>query len=104
MLQHAGMPLNIDVRPVPLDSNEIPQLAADDIVSPEIEHWPDTPATRALANHANLINRNVFARLADRYTQKQLIDSLGLATAPWQLVDGAANAQSLHHNLGDRVL
>ena len=104
MLKHAGMPLNIDVRPLALDSKEIPQPAPNDLVSPEIEHWPDTPATRALADHPNLVNRNVFARLADRRSQKQLIDDLNLATAPWHNIDHSTKAEMLHQELGERVL
>ncbi|MFA5630245.1 MAG: 5-(carboxyamino)imidazole ribonucleotide synthase [Porticoccaceae bacterium] len=104
MLRHAGMPLDIDVCPVALDSTEIPAPGADDIISPEIEHWPDTPATRALAEHPNLVNRTVFARLADRLTQKQLIDSLGLATAPWREVDESITVGTLYQTLGKKVL
>src|SRR6056300_34511 len=87
MLKHAGMPLDIDVRPIALDSTSVPQPSPSDLVFPEIEHWPNTPATSILANHPNLVNRDVFARLADRLNQKQLIDSLGLSTAPWHNVD-----------------
>jgi 5-(carboxyamino)imidazole ribonucleotide synthase len=104
MLQHAGMPLNLDVRPVALDSTDIPQPVDSDIVTPEIEHWPDTEATRTLSKHPNLINRNVFDRLADRFTQKQLIDKLALATAPWQLVDADTSAEQLYQRLGTRFL
>lgn len=104
MLKHAGMPLNIDVRPVALDSTTVPAPGPQDLVSPEIEHWPDTPATRALASSDNLINRTVFARLADRLPQKQLLDHLGLATAPWHNVDNSISAAELYADLGDRVL
>jgi len=104
MLKHAGMPLAIDVRPIALDSTDVPLPGWDDIVSPEIEHWPDTPATRALAEHPGLINGPVFARLADRLSQKQLLDDLGLATAPWRVVDHQLEAADLHSALGPRVL
>jgi len=104
MLRHAGMPLAIDVNPIALDNSLAPKLGIDDIVTPEIEHWPDSPATRALASHPNFINRPVFARLADRLSQKALIDELGLATAPWLPVGAASIADELHRNLGDRVL
>lgn len=104
MLKHAGMPLNIDVRPVALDSTEIPQPDTNDLVSPEIEHWPDSPATKVLAGHPNLVNRNVFARLADRLTQKQLIDELNLATAPWHNIDNNIAVETLYQDLGEKVL
>jgi 5-(carboxyamino)imidazole ribonucleotide synthase len=104
MLRHAAMPLNIEVRPIALDSTDIPAPGADDIVSPEIEHWPDTPATRVLADHPKLVNSPVFARLADRLTQKQLLDSLDLATAPWRVVDDSISNTELFRELGARVL
>ncbi len=104
MLGHAGQPLAIDVRPVPLDASDPPVTAPTDVVSPEIEHWPDTPATRVLAEHPGLVNRGVFARLADRFTQKSLIDELALATAPWRLVEADTTEQQLYHSLGERVL
>lgn len=104
MLKHAGMPLDIDVRPVALDSTDLPQTTPEDLVSPEIEHWPDTPVTRLLADHPNLINRDVFGRLADRLTQKQLLDKLNLATARWRPVDETVTADQLYDALGGRVL
>ncbi|NIR98922.1 MAG: hypothetical protein GWO39_12560, partial [Gammaproteobacteria bacterium] len=36
MLSHAGQPLAVDVRPVPLDAQRAPDTAPEDIVSPEI--------------------------------------------------------------------
>lgn len=104
MLQHAGIPLDLDVHPVPLDTLEVPQPGPNDIVTPEIEHWPATPATEALASHPNLVNRDVFSRLADRLTQKQLMDDLNLATAPWLLVDDSLTTEQLYNRLGDRLL
>ena len=104
MLKHAGMPLAIDVRPVALDSEDVPAPDPDHLVCPEIEHWPDTPATRALATHPRLVNRDVFARLADRLTQKQLLDSLQLATAPWHNIDDSIATDQLYRDLGERVL
>ncbi|MCT7655757.1 ATP-grasp domain-containing protein [Oceanimonas sp. NS1] len=50
------------------------------------------------------MNLNTFPILADRYTQKSLIDKLGLATAPWQLVQSDTSAEDLHNVLGERVL
>ncbi|MGD9660080.1 MAG: 5-(carboxyamino)imidazole ribonucleotide synthase [Porticoccaceae bacterium] len=104
MLKHAGMPLDIDVRPVALDSTEIPSTAGDDIVTPEIEHWPITPATTTLANHSNLVNRSVFGLLADRLSQKQLLDRLKLATAPWRQVEDHTCEEDLYSTLGEQVL
>jgi 5-(carboxyamino)imidazole ribonucleotide synthase len=104
MLQTAGRPLNLDVRPVAIDASEAPALDARDIVTAEREQWPESVATHALAQHPRFINSTVFGRLADRKTQKTLIDELGLATAPWAHVDESTQAADLHHKFGERVL
>ncbi|MYM62848.1 5-(carboxyamino)imidazole ribonucleotide synthase [Pseudomaricurvus sp. HS19] len=104
MLKHAAMPLAVEAIPVDIDSEQLPELAADDLVTAERELWPDTPVTQALANHPNFLNLHVFGRLADRYTQKQLLDDLGLATSPWLLVDDTVSADDVYSKLGERAL
>ncbi|MFO1390123.1 5-(carboxyamino)imidazole ribonucleotide synthase [Cellvibrio sp.] len=104
MLKHAGMPLALDVRPVDINESSAPALQADDLVTAEREQWPDTLVTQTLAQHAHFVNKPVFGRLADRKTQKELIDSLGLATAPWRNVANDINANELRDQLGERVL
>lgn len=104
MLKHAGMPLALDVRPVDINEVSAPALQPDDLVTAEREQWPDTLITHTLAQHPHFINKNVFGRLADRKTQKELIDSLGLSTAPWRNVAGDITANELYDQLGDRVL
>lgn len=104
MLRHAAMPLDVDVRPVDIDAAELPALQPTDIVTAEREQWPDTPVTRALAAHPNFINRDVFGRLADRLSQKQLIDDLRLSTAPWCLVDDTLQAAEVYQRFGPRAL
>lgn len=104
MLQHAAMPLALDVRPVDINETSAPALQPDDLVTAEREQWPDTLVTHTLAQHPHFINQQVFGRLADRKTQKELIDSLGLNTAPWRNVAGDITANELHNQLGERVL
>jgi 5-(carboxyamino)imidazole ribonucleotide synthase len=104
MLQHAGMPLALDVCPIDINESSAPALAAEDLVTAEREQWPETLVTRALAQHPRFINKNVFGRLADRKTQKELIDSLGIATAPWRNVANDISANELRDQLGERVL
>ena len=104
MLKHAGMPLALDVRPVDINESCAPAVQADDLVTAEREQWPDTLVTHTLAQHSNFVNKFVFGRLADRKTQKELIDSLGLATAPWRNVANDINANELRDQLGERVL
>lgn len=104
MLKHAGMPLALDVCPVDINEGIAPALAPTDLVTAEREQWPETLVTHALAQHPRFINRTVFGRLADRKTQKELIDSLGIATAPWRNVANDVTANELRDQLGERVL
>jgi 5-(carboxyamino)imidazole ribonucleotide synthase len=104
MLKQAGNPINLDVKPIGIEADNVPELAADDIVTAEQELWPDTAATQVLSSHKHFINSAVFGRLADRLTQKQLLDELQLATAPWQHVTAETEAAALHKSYGARVL
>lgn len=104
MLQTAGRPLHLDVRPVDIETPQAPLLQSDDLVTAEREQWPASLATDTLAAHPRFINRDVFGLLADRKTQKQLIDELQLATAPWQAVEADTTEAGLHRLLGERVL
>ena len=70
----------------------------------ERELWPQTPVTEVLANHPNFVNLHVFGRLADRYTQKSLLDDLGIKTSPWQLVDDTLTAAEIYEQMGERAL
>lgn len=104
MLKQAANPLGLDVQPVDIDSTTPIQLGADDLVTAEREQWPETDITQQLANHPNFVNLAVFPTLADRKTQKELIDRLDLATAPWRAVGSTTSAHNLHDQLGPRVL
>lgn len=104
MMQHAAMPLDICVKPVCLTTEEPVFPADNDVVTAEIEAWPENPATESLYNHPNFVNKQVFSRLADRLTQKQLIDSLDIATAAWINVEATTTAADIETQLGDRVL
>lgn len=104
MLLTAGRPLDLDVIPVDIDGGCEPDLRSDDIVTAEREQWPENAVTRALAAHPRFVNREVFPRLADRFTQKTLIDSLELATAPWRAVEVDTREDGLHEAMGDAVL
>ncbi|PYB07263.1 5-(carboxyamino)imidazole ribonucleotide synthase, partial [Serratia marcescens] len=74
------------------------------VITAEIERWPETALTRELATHSAFVNRDIFPRLADRLTQKQLLDQLGLATAPWQLLAGAAEWPQVFASLGELAI
>ncbi|WP_017445073.1 5-(carboxyamino)imidazole ribonucleotide synthase [Gayadomonas joobiniege] len=104
MLQHAAVPLGINVKPVDIDAAQTPTLGHADVVTAEREQWPETQVTKVLSEHNNFTNKDFFATIADRYKQKSLLDKLELATAPWQLVETETSAAQLHENLGDKVL
>ncbi|STU60719.1 phosphoribosylaminoimidazole carboxylase ATPase subunit [Klebsiella pneumoniae subsp. ozaenae] len=86
MLRQAGEPLGIAVWPVGLEADPEAVPFQQSVITAEIERWPETALTRELARHPAFVNRDVFPIIADRLTQKQLFDKLGLATAPWQLL------------------
>jgi 5-(carboxyamino)imidazole ribonucleotide synthase len=104
MLKQAGTPLGIDVRPVDIESTDTLALQPTDIVTAEREEWPETVATKQLATHNNFVNLSTFPQLADRLTQKQWLDRLELATAPWFPVEAGSTATTAHKTLGERVL
>lgn len=104
MLHQAGSSLGLDVRPVDIEQAELPELLASDVVTAEREDWPDTHITHLLARHPEFINQQIFSRLADRYSQKQLLNQLQLPTAQWQNFTADTNLSDLHAQLGPRVL
>lgn len=104
MLKHAATPLALDVEPVDIENHHALHLAEGDIITAEREQWPETDATTQLAAHPGFVNKDVFATLADRFTQKSLIDELDLATAPWFNIDDNSCEAELHAALGERVL
>lgn len=87
MLRQAGEPLGIAVYPVGLDADPTALPIADSVITAEIERWPETALTRELASHPAFVNRDIFPRLADRLTQKQLLDQLQWHSAyPFRLL------------------
>lgn len=104
MLRQAGEPLGIAVYPVGLDAEPEAVPFQQSVITAEIERWPETALTRELATHNAFVNRDIFPRLADRLTQKQLLDQLGLATAPWQLLADAAQWPQVFSQLGELAI
>ena len=104
MLQHAAMPLALTVNTIDIHATEVPDLNDDDIVTVELEHWPDTAVTTSLSSHPNFLNRESLKIFADRSIQKNLLDKLELPHARWQLVDDNTTAVSLHNTLGKNIL
>lgn len=103
MLRYAGAPLDIDVHPLAFDAPTF-EIEPNSLITAEIERWVDTPLTQLLGNHPNFVNLNVFGKLADRFTQKSLLDQLSLATSPWQLLETPAQWQQVFENIGEKVV
>ncbi|WP_260979347.1 ATP-grasp domain-containing protein, partial [Yersinia enterocolitica] len=104
MLRQAGEPLGIAVYPVGLDAEPEAVPYQNSVITAEIERWPETALTRELATHTAFVNRDIFPQLADRLTQKQLLDSLNLATAPWQLLASASEWPHIFTTLGELAI
>jgi len=104
MLRQAGEPLGIAVWPVGLDAEPEAVPFHQSVITAEIERWPETALTRELARHNAFVNRDVFPIIADRLTQKQLFDKLGLATAPWQLLSDKREWDDVFAMLGDLAI
>jgi len=104
MLRQAGEPLGIAVYPVGLDAEPEALPIQQSVITAEIERWPETALTRELARHPAFVNREIFPLLADRLTQKQLLDRLGLATAPWQLLSSAQAWPQVFSRLGELAI
>ena len=104
MLRQAGEPLGIAVWPVGLDAEPEAVPFHQSVITAEIERWPETALTRELARHNAFVNRDVFPIIADRLTQKQLFDKLGLATAPWQLLSDKSEWNDVFAMLGDLAI
>lgn len=103
MLTYAGRPLDIDVQPLAFDGEPI-NLPENCRITAEIERWPDTPLTQQLSQHAHFINRSVFGLLADRFSQKSLLDQLALPTSPWQLVKRAEDFSKIFQQIGEKLV
>lgn len=104
MLQHAAMPLSLPVRTIDIHATKVPKLNGNDIVTVELEHWPETAVTRSLTSHPNFLNREGLKIFADRLLQKQLLDDLDLPHAKWHKVTSETTAISLGKSLGEQVV
>lgn len=103
MLRYAGAPLDINVLPLAFDA-PLFEIEHHALITAEIERWQHTPLTTALASHPNFINRTTFGLLADRYSQKSLLDELNLATAPWLRLDTAQQWPQVFQHISEKVV
>ncbi|NBI13613.1 5-(carboxyamino)imidazole ribonucleotide synthase [[Haemophilus] felis] len=103
MLRYAGAPLDIEVQPLAFDA-PVFDIPENSLITAEIEHWEPTPLAEHLARHPNFVNQSVSGKLADRLSQKSLLDELGLATSPWCLLSSAEQLPQFFANIGEKVV
>ncbi|OOF45583.1 5-(carboxyamino)imidazole ribonucleotide synthase [Rodentibacter trehalosifermentans] len=103
MLRYAGAPLDIQVEPLAFNA-PVFDLPKDAVITAEIERWEKTPLTELLGSHPNFVNQPIFGLLADRLTQKSLLDELGLSTSPWSLLENKEQWQEVFQNIGEKVV
>ncbi|TDK66557.1 5-(carboxyamino)imidazole ribonucleotide synthase [Sapientia aquatica] len=101
MLQEAGLRIGVDVTTLNIDGDTLPDN--DTIITAEREHWPTNAFTQAIENHPNWLNKATFAALANRISQKKLLDQLGLATSPWLELNPSISQEAIHQKLGPDV-
>lgn len=103
MLRYAGAPLDIHVQPLAFD-DQLSDIEPDGIITAEIERWESTPLTEMLSAHRNFVNKEIFGKLADRLTQKSLLDELALPTAPWCLLKSAVQFPEIFSKISKKVV
>jgi 5-(carboxyamino)imidazole ribonucleotide synthase len=113
MLQQAGQRIGIDVRLLDVDGAPLPsplpdpfpcQFPQPDVrITVEREHWPVNAWTDALQHHPGWLNGAALAVLSNRIHQKNLLDQLGLPTAPWCVPQRGMTRAALHQQLGPDV-
>lgn len=75
-----------------------------DIVTVEREHLPDSPLIARLREHPGFAAERAVRLLADRRSQKRLLDELGIATADWVLAESAQDIEALARACGSAVI
>lgn len=105
MLQQAGAPLQLEVVPVHPVGEQPVELLDNDVITVEIEHWPENPVGNQLKSHPNFRNATALHSVIDRKRQKELLDRLDVPTAPWVNLDAtAADLTTALESLGEAAV
>lgn len=75
-----------------------------DIITAELEHLGDTELLNSVKATKSWQNATAFEILPTREKQKQMLDELQVATAPWQFLSTEADLQNAHEKLGDKLV
>lgn len=86
---------------VPADADT---LARYDAVTVEREAFPDTGPGRELADSDRCVARGALSVIPDRFTQKSMLDDLGIATAPWRALDNEGDLAAALSDWGPVVV
>ncbi|MEZ5525756.1 MAG: ATP-grasp domain-containing protein [Pseudomonadales bacterium] len=74
------------------------------IITAELEHLGDTPLLNSIKATRSWQNAQAFEVLPTREKQKQMLDQLEVATAPWRFLDTEADLLAAHDQLGERLV
>jgi len=75
-----------------------------DIITAELEHLGDTPLLNSVKATKSWCNGTAFEILPTREKQKEMLDELQVATAPWQFLSAEADLASAHETLGQKLV
>lgn len=95
---------------VPGTSNLRLHMSLDDIeqrypvITAELEHLGDTPLLNSVRATQSWCNGMAFEILPTREKQKQMLDELGVASAPWQFLASETDLAKAHETLGDKLV
>lgn len=104
MLQQAAAPIHLEVTPVEPDAEALLALTDTDVITVELEHWPDSPRGLQLKQHANFLNASALHAVIDRQRQKSLLDRLQVPTSPWVALDSAKNLPEQLASVGEAAV
>lgn len=105
MLRQAGEPLGIRVSLIGEDTISLEKnCLSQSTITAEIESWPKTAITSELSQHPAFMNRDCFTILADRLTQKCLLDKLALPVTPWLPLSSKSDWPKIFEVLGSEVI
>ncbi|WP_347330645.1 5-(carboxyamino)imidazole ribonucleotide synthase [Marinimicrobium locisalis] len=104
MLQQAAAPMQVRVMPVNPAGEEPLELNDSDVITVELEYWPDTPRGLQLKDHPNFLNATTLHSVIDRQRQKSLLDRLGVPTSPWVSLGAAEGMAEQLESLGQPAI
>ena len=74
------------------------------LITAELEHIEHSPLVDPIIALPQWQNRQAFEQLPDRQIQKQLFDTLGLATAPWQFINNEGDIDQAKQSLSSQLV